>query len=173
MVVLPEPYADEEESDDIQDSKTKPDEKAENKLVFRRFPWACWILGLLNLVGSFFLLYRLTIGRYQNSLFIKRQAESKWWHILLTVFLFLVAICLLLAGKVETVTIDKVRNRIELRKTTMVCIKKETVRNLSDLFAFNGFKKGHEGAWMSTVEFVIKAEFKRERSVTVLTSRSR
>jgi len=92
---------------------------------------------------------------------------------LLTVFLFILAVSFLLAGKIETVTINKDRNTVELCKTTMICIKRKTVRSLNDLFGFNGFKKGHEGSWMSTVEFVIKAEFRRERSFIILTSRSR
>ena len=97
----------------------------------------------------------------------------KWWHIFLTIALFLLAVAFLLAGKVETVTIDKDENTVELCKTTMIFIKKRTVRQLSDVFGFNGFKKGHEGSWMSTVEFVIRAEFRRERSFIILTSRSR
>ena len=55
----------------------------------------------------------------------------------------------------------------------MICVKKRTVRDLSGVFGFNGFKKGHEGSWMSTVEYVIRAEFRRERSFILLTSRSR
>ena len=69
---MPEPYADDDDDVSYEPTNTRPKEKSVNRLVFRRLPWACWILGLLNLVGSFFLLYRLTIGRYQNSLFIKR-----------------------------------------------------------------------------------------------------
>ena len=55
----------------------------------------------------------------------------------------------------------------------MICIKTRTIRDLSDVFGFNGFKKGHEGSWMSTIEYVIRAEFRRERSFIILTSRSR
>lgn len=50
----------------------------------------------------------------------------------------------------------------------MICRNQRKTRELKDLFAFNAFKKGHQGIWMSTVEFVIKAEFRKERSITIL-----
>lgn len=87
--------------------------------------------------------------------------------------MFIIAVVFLLAGKIETVTIDKRNKKVELRKTSMCCVKTRTIGDLNKIFGFNGFKKGHEGFWMSTVEYIIRAEFKREKSFIILTSRSR
>jgi len=79
----------------------------------------------------------------------------------------------MVAGKIETITINKTKNTISISKRNMLCIRNETVRSLSEVFAFNCFKKGHEGVWVRTIEYVIKAEFTKHRTITILTSRSR
>lgn len=64
VVELPDSYAEDEDDANYEPSATDERNKEKSQLVFRRLPWACWTLGILNLVGSMFLLYRLTIGRY-------------------------------------------------------------------------------------------------------------
>ncbi len=86
----------------------------------------------------------------------------------MTILLFAIGFLFYMAAKIETIIIDKDNNKFEMCFTSMICRNQRKSRELKDLFAFNAFKKGHEGIWMSTVEFVIKAEFRKERSITIL-----
>ena len=54
---------------------------------------------------------------------------------MIVIFTFLIGIALLWAGKIETLTLNKTLDMIELRKTNMMCRNKVEVRDISKIFS--------------------------------------
>lgn len=79
---------------------------------------------------------------------------------MIVIFTFLIGIALLWAGKIETLTLNKTLDMIELRKTNMMCRNKVEVRDISKIFSLNAYKLGHDGMYVFTTNYEIKATFK-------------
>lgn len=175
VVEYPEPYVDEEIGYPVEPPQFKKPtfKKARQQLVYRRFPWACWIFATLNFGAVLFLIWRLTFGRYDNRLFLKNQPHFTWWHVFLTLILFLLSVLFYVAGKIEIVTIDKDINQIEINKSNLfICMKESKKRDLKDIFAVNLYKKGYYGSMHSTLVYSLKIEFRNDKPLNLLMSRS-
>ena len=82
--------------------------KIDKILQFRNFPIALWVIGFATIVFSSYLVYNLTGGlEYGGTLIPIKEGMVQWWHILIVVFIFLIGVIFIWAGKIETLTFNK------------------------------------------------------------------
>ncbi len=87
----------------IQDIDLK--ENTRNRIVFRKYPFALWIVGCLVFVCALYLLYHVALGSL--GVLFHGYREGYWWQYLIVVGLIALAFLFIYAGKIESVTFDR------------------------------------------------------------------
>ena len=88
--------------------------------------------------------------------------------------IFALGFVFLYAGKIESVVIDKSKDFMEVKKTSVFCVSKtDRTPSLRDIHNIRGIKKGHEGVNFYTLHYVIYAEFRNKPSVKIMESQNR
>lgn len=151
--------------------------QTEHRLVFRKYPWAIWIAGLLFLVSGAYLVLHLSVGDKYGRFFPHADQVSnhgnKWWQYVFVAIIISIGFSFIYAGKVTTVTVDKYLNLVENRQTNVFCRKKSVQRELNEITNIVSYKKGHEGINHYTLHYTIRAEFKHHVPMLILESASR
>jgi hypothetical protein len=165
--------ADEEFADEQINLRTQ----TADRLVFRKYPWAVWIAGLLFIISGAYLILHLTVGDKYGKFFPHadkmNNQGNKWWQYVFTAIIIVIGFSFVYAGKVTTVTIDKYLNLVENRRTSVICRKKSVQRELNEITNIVSYKKGHEGINHYTLHYTIRAEFKHHVPMLILESASR
>ena len=97
-----------------------------------------------------------------------------WWQYAVAIGIFALGFVFLYAGKIESVVIDKSKDFMEVKKTSVFCVSKtDRTPSLRDIHNIRGIKKGHEGVNFYTLHYVIYAEFRNKPSVKIMESQNR
>jgi hypothetical protein len=96
-------------------------EKTDDRMVFRKVPFALWIVGTMILVTAIYLLYTLALGYF--GVLYKGPKQGHWWQYLVVVLLFILALSFFLAGHIDSIVFDKVQNELQVWRISLYCVK--------------------------------------------------
>lgn len=71
------------------------------------FPWASWAMAVMFGVSCVYMIYHFAVGRNQYGRVFVDEEHITWWMILLTIFLGMMSLVFLFAGKVSTIVFDR------------------------------------------------------------------
>ncbi|CAI2378589.1 unnamed protein product [Moneuplotes crassus] len=152
---------------DIEDINLQ--EGSDRKIVFRKYPFAMWIIGTFILILAIYCLYHITLGFLGTV--VDGYKDASWWQVLVILALFGLSGVFFFAAKIETVTFDKTKDEFSRKKLNTFCIKKGKEYKLSDISDIRIEKRVHDNVHTNTIHFKIIIDFKNNESVNLLESR--
>mmetsp|Transcript_17362 Transcript_17362/g.19450 ORF Transcript_17362/g.19450 Transcript_17362/m.19450 type:complete len:187 (+) Transcript_17362:111-671(+) len=140
-----------------------------NKIRFRKYPWAIWIVGIVILILAIYCFYHVTLG-FLGTVF-DGYREPKWWQFLVIFALFALSGVFFFAAKIEQVSFDKDKDEFSRTKINTFCIKKGKTCKLSEISDLRIEKRGHDTIHSNTIHYKIIIDFKNNEMVTLLESK--
>jgi hypothetical protein len=133
-------------------------EKTDDRMVFRKVPFALWIVGTMILVTAIYLLYTLALGYF--GVLYKGPKQGHWWQYLVVVLLFLLALSFFLAGHIDSIVFDKVQNELQVWRISLYCVKSCKRYPLDEISDVKAYKNGHQEVNIYTLHYKIVVIFK-------------
>ena len=87
-----------------------------------------------------------------------------WWQFLVAGGIVIAGAIFFIAGKIETMTIDKTTGVLSINKTACFCCDNIRAFDLKEVANVRAFKKGHEGINFYTLHYAINAEFNTDEA---------
>ena len=157
----------EDEVIDVQDINLQDNTK--KRIVFRKFPVALWLVGILIAILGLYCLYHVALGFLGVP--FEGFSEGHWWQWLIVAALFVLSFVFLFAGRIESVIFDKDANEFTRVKFNIFCVKTSKTLKISDISDIRVEKRGFETVHSSTKHFKIIIDFRNKQSVTLLESK--
>lgn len=76
------------------------------RLVFRKYPYALWIVGTLIFGIACFLMYRLTIGKKVGN-GVDGFDQGHWWQFLICFGIYCLGVLFLASGRIKSYVFDR------------------------------------------------------------------
>lgn len=108
-------------------------ENTKYRLRFRKFPWPLWIMGLMWMCGTIWIIYEIGMDRL----------KFREWKILkeysILAFTFIMGFLFCYKGKTRTINFDKIEDSLTVKKRNIFCDKRSIVtyrlRDITDVRA--------------------------------------
>jgi hypothetical protein len=138
------------------------------RLVFWKFPFAVWIVGIVISCLAAYLLYHLTLGKAVQGNIFKGYDEGHWWQYVIVVVIFGLSFTFLAAGRVKTYNFNKKTNEFSVYKTNVLCLKRGKFFKLNEISGIYAVRRGHSGINLNTIHYKIIIEINGTHQVKVL-----
>ena len=92
--------------------------QTQSSLVFRKYPWAVWIVGTIFICFGIYLVVHLSVGDRLGKFLPHHDSDNPhnvWWQYLLTGLIFVLGTLFIYSGSITTVNLDKYLNLLETR----------------------------------------------------------
>ena len=142
--------------DEIEDGDVWENNKV--KLRFRKFPWVFWIMGLIWILCSSFLIYALIedLKIFKSHKIFKEYAGLA--------FCMSMGILFLYKGKIRTIVLDKQEGTFTVKKRNIFCDKRSIYTyRLRDITDVRAVHRGYKSGGIDTETYKIIVEFERNR----------
>lgn len=124
---------------------------SDHMLVFQKWPWTQWFVGLVVFIFGSTMMYYLLVGHFHKEGFLflhydpKRNQHFRWWHYVTAIGIMLLGVLFVCSGKVRILEFNKISNYIRKVKISVFCKRQEEVFDLHMVKGVKGFRRGHKG----------------------------
>ena len=117
-------------------------ENTKQKMVFRKYPFIEWGVGLCFICAFAFCEYMICISNVEMG---KDMFFHSWFVIFLMALLLFAGIYCFYDGEIESIILDKKSKTLMVRYTSILCKKRYYVHALKDISGIRACIRGRKG----------------------------